>query len=251
MARGNDLDLFSRKAGDSLWSGRLISDTKIRLTNIMSGRFDELFFRNLDEIIESKLCYEYIAVSGRKVVLSGMKDFIFNLRLGLGIRDADLLMSQMMFVSEHDKTEDRISKKIIDHFISLGNPFNVPDRITEYRRLLGWIKSRIKENKGKDRLTVFGIYEGKALKNLFQQHPDLLKELGPGRKYKNLDQVYIEEGLVEFASREITKQVRFFNYYSREQSLELSQRIYEALGKDEARVKQLIRNLITVVQNEQ
>ena len=217
----------------------------------MAGRFDELFFRNLDEIIESKLCYEYISVNRKRVVLSGMKDFIFNLRLGLGIRDADLLMSQMMFVSEHDKTEDKISRKIIDYFVSLGNPFNVPDRITEYRRLLGWIKSRIKENKGKDRLTVFGIYEGKALKNLFQQHPELLKDLGPGRKYKDLDQVYIEEALVEFSARQIVKEVRFFNYYDKSQSLELCQRIYEALGKDQARVKQLIRNLITTVQNEQ
>ena len=247
-----EINLLGPKADDSLWRGRLVADTRLRLANIFGNKNDEKFFRNMYDIVKHKIHYGYRTVAGKDVELKGIKDFLYNKKYGLGVLDIREFMLKMTKASLADKSEDEIVHRFLIWLKKQDKMFDLSPEYCEYKRLQmslkqQQIKKKIPDQKYK---TSWGVYKYSVLKTIYRVRPELLQHIGEDRKFKDIEEAAFEAGIIAFNKKpKCVSTIRFYDFYTKKDSIKLAKQIYAALGP--VRSKQLIRNLLNYQQQQE
>ena len=244
MSKKDSINLLAPEAGDSLWKGRLVADTRIRLANIFAGRYDEKFFRNMYDIIKYKIHYGYRTVTGQDVELKGIKDFFYNKRYGLGIIQMMEFMNNVIKAAKKDKSEDEIAYRFLMWLKKEDDLFDVDQDYCEYKRLQIQLRKEQQAKNIEDRrfVTSWGAYKYSVLKTIYKVRPDVLQHIGEGRKYENIEEASGEADIIPYLTRrKYISRIKIYEYYTKKESIDLAKELFASLGPINS--KQLITNL--------
>jgi hypothetical protein len=174
--------------GDPFYEAMLVEDARLHLATVMAGQDSEPFFMTMLKIIEADVHHGYTTMRGKEIKLKGIKDFVHSVYYGLGIKDLGEFIVAVTKSALKEKSKNRYAYKFVDWLRSEDHTFCFPESFFEYRRLI----RDIARNRRKKKFNK--IIDYRTAKFLYQMQPDLLVDIGPGRKYKNVQECYYALG---------------------------------------------------------
>ena len=221
---------------DEFYDARLVATAKLHLPAIMNRQKSPFFFEVMNEIVERKVYKGYKNVKGREIKLSGIKDFLFNIRHGLGIRNLPEFLGNCAHLELADKSKRKYARRFID-WLKNEDPksFVFPPSYWEFRRLT----IAISEMKGGEdrRMRYYDM-----LSIIHNTHPEILIHIGPGRKYQSIPEAYKKEGYIVEAKSVKTLRLSHAPTYKEVEAL--ARELNSRLDKQKNRV--LIAKLIEI-----
>lgn len=209
---------------DQFWAARLVESTRFHLAVIMQDEYSEEFYVNMCRIAKYKIYLGYKTLKGKDCQLTGIKDFLWSRHYGLGVSNMNEFMRMITKQSINDKTKEQFARHFLDWLCTQDRTFNLPPEIFEYRRLLYWIRKKPDNDLfSKKRNPQEYVW----LKFIYHTHPDLLVDIGPGRKYKALRDVMVAHG---YTYDRQSKSVSIQKYPSQKEIKQTAKSIYGILG---------------------
>lgn len=175
---------------DDFYDARLVQNARLHLPNVINGQSSPLFFEAMVEIVRRNVHKGYLTLKRRHIKLSGIKDFLHNYHYGLGIRDIAGFLSACVDI-DVEKNRDRNRRVFLD-WLRQEDPdsFEFPLHYWEFRRLVIGI-SKMSTSKDKKFLYL------SMLKIIYNTHPEILRFVGVGRKYRSIPEAYYKEGYMD------------------------------------------------------
>lgn len=174
--------------GDEFYGARLVATARLHLPSVMGRQVSPFFFEVINEIVEKGVYRGYRNIKGKQVRLSGIKDFLHNFHYGLGIKDLAEFVSCCVYCELRDTSKQRHARRFID-WLKKEDPksFQFPPHYWEYRRLLGSVARMKSFSDRRKRYCAM-------MKTIYDTHPEILANIGPGRKYQSIPEAYEKEG---------------------------------------------------------
>lgn len=214
--------------GDPFYEAMLVEDARLHLATVMAGQDSEPFFMTMLKIIEADVHHGYTTMRGKEVKLKGIKDFVHSVYYGLGIKDLGEFIVAVTKSALKEKSKNRYAYKFVDWLRSEDHTFCFPESFFEYRRLI----RDIARNRRKKKFNK--IIDYRTAKFLYQMQPDLLVDIGPGRKYKNVQECYYALGYSE--KKEALKPIKVFRNPTTLQVEEVGRLLFERFGPGKSRI---------------
>jgi len=167
---------------DIFYDARLVADARLHLSTVMNGQYSEAFFVTMCKILSRKTYLGYKTFTGKDVKLGGILDFIYNSNYGLGIKTNSInqFVSSCARVAIQDKTQSQYASKMISWLKNEDDRFDFPEEYFQYKRLRTCVRYMSSKNKLRK-------YEAISLLDmLYNGYPHLLKDIGAGRKFKDV-----------------------------------------------------------------
>lgn len=221
---------------DDFYGARLVATARLHLPSVMAKQKSPFFFEVMGEIIEKRIYRGYKSIKGKDVKLSGIKDFFFNYHYGLGIRDLPDFLGCCAHLESRDNSKQKHARRFID-WLKKEDPesFAFPAPYWEYRRLMTALNEMKWAPDKKNR------YYG-MMKKMYDTHPEILQDIGPGRKYESIPEAYKKEGYIIEPKR--IKSIRLSQYPTYKEVEKLARELNSRLDKLKNRV--LIAKLIEI-----
>lgn len=175
---------------DDFYNARLVATAKLHLSTVVAGGQSPVFFETMNEIIKRNVHKGYKTLKGKDIKLSGIKDFFYNFHYGLGVRNLPEFCSNCAKLEATDKTAEKSVRKFIDWLRTQDEVFTFPDAYWEFRRLQISIAQM---NGSREKKNMYW----RMLKTMYDTGPDILKYIGPSKKYRSIVDAYQAEGYVE------------------------------------------------------
>lgn len=224
---------------DPFYGAMLVESARLHLGTVMAGQESEIFFSEMMRIIESKVYLGYKTLRGKDVKLRGMKDFIHNVHYGLGVRDMSIFVCAIVKSAFREKSKNKYGYQFLDWLKKNDKQFALPDEIFKYRMLL----RQIRYQKNVTEKRKFWLYSVARL--FYQDRPDLLDQIGPGKKYKTIEECYFGEGMAE--KMQTLKPIKIFKNPTAFQVEHVAEILFQRLGRGKTRL--LIYKLIQQCKN--
>lgn len=213
---------------DPFYGAMLVESARLHLGTVMAGQPSEIFFADMLRIIDAKIYLGYKTLTNKDVKLSGIKDFIHNFHYGLGVKDMAAFLCALTTAAVKERSAKRYGYKLIDWLKAADPVFDFPPALFHYRRLMTQINRKGRIN---DRSRIWKL---SIAKFFYLDHPHLLEQIGPGRKYKTVEQCYFEENFSE--KRQSLKPVKMFSNPTIHQMDEVAEILFRRLGRGKARL---------------
>lgn len=214
--------------GDPFYGAMLVEDARLHLGTVMAGQDSEPFFMTMLKIAEARVYLGYTTIRGKEVKLKGIKDFIHSVYYGLGVRNLGEFILVVTKSALKERSKNRYAYKFIDWLKEQDEVFKFPESFFEYRRIIAEI-TRNRRKKKFDK-----IIDYRTVKYLYQMQPELLAEIGPGRKYKNVQECYYANGYGE--KKEALKPIKVFKNPTNLQVEEVGRRLFQRFGSAKSRI---------------
>jgi hypothetical protein len=224
--------------GDIFYGARLVADARLHLGAVINGGDGELFFATMWKIIDNKVYLGYRTFDNRDIVMKGIKDFIFNFHHGLGIKKATLatFLANCAKAAIKDKTQAQYASRFAKWLGEQHEGFDFPQEFFEYMRIKYYIQKRYRK-KNPDRYRRLHILE-----RIYNQYPQLLQEVGAGKKYKDIFDC--AEDLTIWERKRTVRPLALYNNPTARQTEELAEKLSVKLSKLNRRI--LIAKLIEI-----
>lgn len=228
---------------DEFYNARLVADARLHLGAIINGESSEAFFVTMWKIINNEVYLGYKTFTGKEVKLGGIKDFIFNSHYGLGIKRVTLasFLANCMKAAVKDKTQAQCAAKFAKWLGEQHEGFDFPQEFFEYLRIKYYIKKRYKNSKGEKYRKLY------YLDKIYNQNPELLQDVGAGKKYKDI--LDCAENLTIWEKKERLKPLALYRHPTILQVEELAEKLSERLDRKKRRV--LIARMIEIYKRDQ
>jgi hypothetical protein len=213
---------------DPFYGALLVEDARLHLGTVMAGQDSEPFFMTMLKIVESNIYLGYTTIRGKEVKLRGIKDFIHSVYYGLGVKDLGEFILAVTKSALKEKSKNRYAYKFIDWLKEQDQAFNFPESFFEYRRIVKSIAINRKKKKFDK------ILDYRTAKYLYQMQPSLLADIGPGRKYKSVQECYYAEGYGE--KKQTLKPIKIFQNPTNLQVEEVGKLLFERFGSAKSRI---------------
>lgn len=217
-----------RSKSDPYYAAMLVEDAKLHLGTVMAGQDSEPFFMSMLKLIEVNGHLGYTTLRNKKVELKGIKDFVHSVYYGLGVKRLEDFTLAVVKSAMKEKSKNRYASKFIDWLRDQDPTFKFPQEYFEYRRLMiDTAKNRRKRQYDK-------IIDYRTIKYLYQIQPSILEDIGPGRKYKNVQECYYAEGHGE--KKQSLKPIKLFRNPTNLQLEEAGSIMFERFGPAKSRI---------------
>lgn len=182
-----------KDTSDEFYSARIVADARLHLGAIINGQYSEPFFVAMCKIMSNGIYLGYKTFGNRDVKLSGIKDFFFNSNYGLGLKRTDIsqFLANCTKAALKDKSQSQYAFRFIRWLKEQDPVFDFPQEYFEYKRIKLAISKKCKKDKH-EMWRQFYLAE-----KVYSQHPNLLSEIGVGRKYKDIVECCNKEGIQE------------------------------------------------------
>lgn len=225
---------------DPHYGALLIEQARLHLGTVMAGQDSEPFFVAMLQIIEANAHLEYLTLRNKPIKLKGIKDFLQNVYYGLGIKDLNSFIANVVKSSLRETSRSRYSVQFINWLKDQGPEFCFPQEYFEFRRVIKMIYYNKKMPKRKK------VSAYKIARFIYNTEPHLLNDIGWDRKYKTVESCYYGEGFEE--KRKILKPIKTYQNPTDFQLDQLADSLYSRLGYGKA--KMLAWKLIQLCKNE-
>lgn len=224
--------------GDIFYGARLVADARLHLGVLINSGESELFFITMWKIINNEVHLGYRTFDNRDIKLGGIKDFIFNCHHGLGIRKPTLsiFLANCAKAAIKDKSQLQYAARFAKWLGEQHEGFDFPQEFFEYLRIKYYIKKRYSK-KNQDRYRRLAILE-----RIYNQYPQLLQEVGAGKKYKDIFDC--AEDLTIWERKRTIRPITMYNNPTIFQVEELAEKLSVKLDRKKRRI--LIAKLIEV-----
>lgn len=219
---------------DPYYAALLVEDARLHLGTVMAGKDSEPFFVAMLTIVNENIHYGYTTLRNKDVKLKGIKDFIHSVHYGLGIRTLNDFVNAVMKSALKERSRNRYGYEFIDWLRKEDDCFNFPPSFFEYRRLMIDTAKNRRKNKFEK------ILDYRTIKFLYQARPELLGEIGPGRKYKDPQRCWTDNGYGEEKKR--LTPIKLFTNPTNLQLEEAGRQLFERFGPAKSRI--LAMNLL-------
>lgn len=223
---------------DEFYGARLIADARLHLGTVINGESSEAFFVTMCKIIDNEFYLGYKTFTNKEIKMSGVKDFIFNSNYGLGIKKATLstFLANCAKAAVKDKTQAQCASRFARWLGQQNENFDFSQEFFEYMRIKGYLHRRYKNSeKNKKR----GMY---LLQKIYNQSPELLQDIGAGKKYKDIFEC--AQDLTIWHKEERLKPISLYKYPTVLQVQQLAEKLSERLDMAKRRV--LIATMIEI-----
>lgn len=207
---------------DPHYGALLIEEAKLHLGTVMAGQDSEPFFLSMLQIIEGGFYLEYTTLRNKRIQLKGIKDFLQSVYYGLGIRDMNAFLLNIVKAALKEKSRNRYGHKFIEWLKEQDPVFTFPQEYFEFRRL----GRSIYYAKHISRRKKPFLY--KTLRFLYNYNPQILQHIGPEGKYKNVEECYYGEGYAE--KMQTLKPIKTYRNPTDFQVGQLADSLFERLG---------------------
>lgn len=220
---------------DPYYGALLVEDARLHLGTVMAGQDSEPFFAAMLRIVEANVHHGYTTLRNKEIKLKGIKDFIHSVYYGLGIKNLNQFIIAVTKSALKERSKNKYAYKFIDWLRKEDESFDFPPEFFEFRRLIASVaKDRRKRKYDK-------IIDYRTIKYLYQMQPSLLADVGPGRKYKNIQECYYAEGYAE--KKQTLKPIKLFRNPTNLQLEEAGKILFERFGPAKSRI--LALNLLS------
>lgn len=214
--------------GDPFYEAMLVEDARLHLATVMAGQDSEPFFMTMLKIIEADVHHGYTTMRGKEVKLKGIKDFIHSVYYGLGVKNLGEFVVAVTKSALKEKSKNRYAYKFVDWLRDEDQTFRFPESFFEYRRIVKSIARDRKKRKFQK------ILDYRTARFLYQDKPSLMVEIGPGRKYKDVQECYYAEGYGE--KKQALKPIKVFKNPTTLQVEEVGRLLFERFGPGKSRI---------------
>lgn len=211
---------------DPYYGALLIEEARLHLGTVMAGQDSEPFFVAMLRIIDAKIYLGYRTLRDKDVRLRGIKDFLQSVYYGLGIKDIDGFIANVVKSSLKERSRSKYAHQFIEWLKTQDPVFQFPPEYFEYRRVIRMIFYN-KRMQQKMKLLSY-----KRARFIYNTDPGLLSCIGYDRKYKTVESCYYGEGLEE--KQEILKPIKSYQNPTEFQLGQLADSLFERLGKSKA-----------------
>lgn len=208
---------------DPHYGALLIEQARLHLGTVMAGQDSEPFFMAMLQIVEAKVYLGYLTLRNRDVQLKGIKDFLQSVYYGLGIKDLNGFIGNVVKSAMKEKSKSHYAAQFIDWLKTQGPEFSFPQEYFEFRRII----KTIYYNKRMPRRKKMIWY--KWARFIYNTDPLLLHQIGWDKKYKTVEACYYGEGFEE--KRKILKPIKTYQNPTDFQISQLADSLFERLGK--------------------
>lgn len=212
---------------DPHYGAMLIEQARLHLGTVMAGQDSEPFFMAMLQIAEAKVHLGYMTLRNKEVRLKGIKDFLQSVYYGLGIKDLNGFLANVVKSSLKEKSRSRYAYQFIEWLRTQDPDFQFPQEYFEYRRIIKMIYYNKRIPKKKKMI----LY--KRARFIYNTHPSLLQDIGWDRKYKTVESCFYEEGFGE--KQEILKPIKTYRNPTDFQVCQLADSLFRRLGKGKSR----------------
>lgn len=213
---------------DPYYGAILVEQARLHLGTVMAGQDSEPFFMTMLQIAEANVHYGYTTFKDKEVRLKGIKDFMYSVYYGLGLKDVNSFVIACIKSAMKEKSKNQYGNKFIDWLKTQDEIFKFPPEFFEYRRLASLIGRNRKRSKYKKALDI------KTLRFLYQTAPNLLEQIGYGRKYRSVEQCYYMEGYGE--KKRSLKPIKTYENPNIKQIEFIGKDLFERLGIAKSRL---------------
>jgi hypothetical protein len=179
------------RKSDPHYAALLVEEARLHLGTVMAGQDSEPFFSAMLQIIEDKIYLGYTDLRNKEVKLKGIKDFLQSVYFGLGIKDMEGFLCNVVKASLKERSRNKYAHAFIQWLRQQDAAFQFPQSYFEYRRVLRMIyytKNMSKQRK---------LLSYRTARFLYNLTPEIIEHIGPGRKYKSVEACYYGEGHAE------------------------------------------------------
>jgi hypothetical protein len=208
---------------DPYYGALLIEEARLHLGTVMAGQDSEPFFVAMLKIVEIKAYLGYTTIKNKKVQLKGIKDFLQSVYYGLGIKDFEGFIANVVKSSLKERSRNKYAHQFIEWLKEQDPVFCFPPEYFEYRR----VNRMIFYNKRMQQRAKLLSY--KWARFIYNTQPELLSMIGYDRKYKTVEACYYGEGFEE--KRQILKPIKTYQNPTEFQIGQLADSLFERLGK--------------------
>lgn len=213
---------------DPYYAALLVEDARLHLGTVMEGQDSEPFFIAMLRIIEAKAHYGYVTLRNKEVELKGIKDFVHSVYYGLGVKNLNDFTLAVTKSALKERSKNRYAYKFIDWLRNEDACFQFSEDFFEYRRV------RILIAKERRRKRFDRMMDYRTANYLYQVQPSLMVEIGPGRKYKTVQECYYAEGYGE--KKQALKPIKMFRNPTVLQIEELGGILFDRFGVGRSRL---------------
>lgn len=224
---------------DPHYAALQLEQARLHLGSVMAGQDSEPFFCAMLYLIEVNAHYGYVTLRNKQVELKGIKDFLHSVYYGLGIKEEymnDFLLNVVKSAIK-EKSKNRYAHQFIEWLRRQDPRFEFPQEYFEFVRVMKYVASNRKTPKRTKYL------EWDSAKFMYKMYPHLLEQIGPGKKYRTVQDCYLGEGLEE--KRESLKPIKTYRNPTRHQISELSAALIARIGPGRSRV--LVSELLSQI----
>lgn len=225
---------------DPHYGALLIEQARLHLGTVMAGQDSEPFFIAMLQIVEADVHHGYLTLRNKRVKLRGIKDLLFSVYYGLGIRDMPTFLANIVKSSMKERSKNKYGHRFIQWLKDQGPEFTFPQEYFEFRRVMRMVFM----NKKMPRKTKILCY--KWAKFMYNTDPTMLQNIGWDRKYKTVQDCYYKEGYEE--KRKILTPIKTYQNPTEHQLDQLVDSLFKRLGI--GRTKLLGLKLIDRCRNE-
>lgn len=228
---------------DPFYGARLVADARLHLGTVINGGESEAFFYTMCRIVNNNFHLGYRTFNNKEITLSGAKDFIFNNSYGLGIKKVTLstFLANCAKAAVKDKSQGQYAAKFSKWLGEQYEGFDFPQEFFEFLRIKYYIKARYRDkNRDKHRR----LY---LLEKLYNQYPQVLQDIGAGKKYK--DVFDCAQDLMIWEKKERLKPLSLYRHPNLAQIDELAEKLSVRLDKHKRRA--LIAKLIEIYKRDE
>jgi len=213
---------------DPYYGALLIENARLHLGTVMAGQDSEPFFMTMLQIIEAKAYLRYTTLKNKPVTLNGIKDFLQSVYYGLGIKDLNLFMLNVVKSSLKEKSKNKYAHQFIEWLKNQDKDFSFPQEYFEYRRVMKMIFYDKKMSK------IIKMSSYSWARFIYNTQPELLFQIGYDRKYKTVKACYYGEGFEE--KREALKPIKTYQNPTDFQIGQLADSLFKKFGKRKSAV---------------
>lgn len=213
---------------DPYYGALLVENARLHLGTVMAGQDSEPFFLTMLKIAESRVYLGYRNLRDKDVRLRGIKDFLYSVYYGLGIKDMNEFLINVTKSALNERSKNKYAYKFIDWLKTQDELFEFPQEFFEFRRVVCEIHRDRKKHKIKKH------FEYKTARFLYETVPHLMVNIGRGREYKSVSDCYYKLGYAE--EKKSLSSVKIYQNPTKEQLAEAGSDIFEKLGPGRSRL---------------
>jgi hypothetical protein len=212
--------MLSKK--DPHYGALLIEEAKLHLGTVMAGQDSEPFFSAMLQIVEDRIYLKYTTLRNQEVELKGIKDFLQSVYYGLGIKDMETFLCNVVKSSLKERSRNKYAHRFIEWLKEQDPSFQFPSSYFEFRRVMRMIYYNRQMPKAKKGLAY------KTARFLYNQDPEILQHIGYGRKYLTVESCYYGEGYEE--KRKALKPIKLYQNPTLHQLEEVAEALFRRFG---------------------
>lgn len=207
---------------DPHYGALLIEEARLHLGTVMAGQDSEPFFHAMLKIVEADVHHGYLTLRNKEVKLKGIKDLLFSVYYGLGIKEMPTFIANVVKSALKERSKSKYGHQFINWLKDQGPEFQFPQEYFEYRRVMRSVFYNKRINKRKKAI----YYKWAAF--IYNTNPEMLQNIGWDRKYKTVEDCYYKEKYEE--KRKILKPIKTYQNPTQHQLDQLVESLYERLG---------------------